>query len=50
MGRVSTVKDTTDAVLYLTDDATVTGLILYVGGGAQLGRCYLNGAFDQSYT
>src|SRR5215831_164844 len=36
MGRPSTVKDITDAVLYLTDAATVT--ILYVDGGAHFGR------------
>src|SRR5262249_51455215 len=34
MGRPSTVKDITDAVLYLTDAVTVTGHILYVDGGA----------------
>ena len=33
MGRVSTVKDIADAVMYLTDAATVTGDILYVDGG-----------------
>jgi NAD(P)-dependent dehydrogenase (short-subunit alcohol dehydrogenase family) len=38
MGRVSTVKDITDAVMYLTDAATVTGQILYVDGGAHSGR------------
>ncbi len=38
MGRPSTVKDITDAVMYLTDAATVTGDILYVDGGAHLGR------------
>jgi NAD(P)-dependent dehydrogenase (short-subunit alcohol dehydrogenase family) len=38
MGRVSTVKDITDAVMYLTDAATVTGGILYVDGGAHFGR------------
>ncbi len=38
MGRPSTVKDVTDAVLYLTDAATVTGQILYVDGGAHFGR------------
>ena len=38
MGRVSTVKDITDAVMYLTDAATVTGDILYVDGGAHFGR------------
>ena len=38
MGRPSTVKDVTDAVMYLTDAATVTGDILYVDGGAHFGR------------
>jgi NAD(P)-dependent dehydrogenase (short-subunit alcohol dehydrogenase family) len=38
MGRVSTVQDITDAVMYLTDAATVTGDILYVDGGAHFGR------------
>jgi NAD(P)-dependent dehydrogenase (short-subunit alcohol dehydrogenase family) len=38
MGRPSTVKDITDAVMYLIDAATVTGDILYVDGGAHLGR------------
>src|SRR5436853_4463216 len=38
MGGVSTVKDLTDAVMYLTDAATVTGQILYVDGGAHFGR------------
>jgi NAD(P)-dependent dehydrogenase (short-subunit alcohol dehydrogenase family) len=38
MGRPSTVKDITDAVLYLTDAATVTGDILYVDGGGHFGR------------
>src|SRR5882757_9718336 len=38
MGRPSMVKDITDAVLYLTDAATVTGDILYVDGGAHFGR------------
>jgi NAD(P)-dependent dehydrogenase (short-subunit alcohol dehydrogenase family) len=38
MGRPSTVKDIVDAVLYLTDAATVTGNILYVDGGAHFGR------------
>src|SRR6476660_3885342 len=44
MGRVSTVKDITDAVMYLTDAATVTGDILYVDGGAHFGRWYLKGS------
>src|SRR3954470_2823098 len=38
MGRTSTVKDITDAVLYLTDATTVTGQTLYVDGGAHFGR------------
>jgi NAD(P)-dependent dehydrogenase (short-subunit alcohol dehydrogenase family) len=38
MGRPSTVQDIADAVVYLTDAATVTGQILYVDGGAHFGR------------
>ena len=38
MGRPSTVQDITDAVMYLTDAATVTGHILYVDGGSHFGR------------
>jgi NAD(P)-dependent dehydrogenase (short-subunit alcohol dehydrogenase family) len=38
MGRPSTIKDIADAVLFLTDAATVTGHILYVDGGAHFGR------------
>jgi NAD(P)-dependent dehydrogenase (short-subunit alcohol dehydrogenase family) len=38
MGRPSTVKDIAEAVMFLTDAATVTGHILYVDGGAHLGR------------
>jgi NAD(P)-dependent dehydrogenase (short-subunit alcohol dehydrogenase family) len=38
MGQPSTVKEITDAVMYLTDAATVTGHILYVDGGAHFGR------------
>src|SRR5262245_8923981 len=38
MGRVSTVQEIADAVLYLTDAPTVTGQILYVDGGAHFGR------------
>ena len=38
LGRPSTVKDITDAVMYVTDAATVTGDILYVDGGAHFGR------------
>jgi NAD(P)-dependent dehydrogenase (short-subunit alcohol dehydrogenase family) len=38
MGRPSTTKDISDAVMYLTDATTVTGNILYVDGGAHFGR------------
>jgi len=38
MGSLSSVKDIVDAVMYLTDAATVTGDILYVDGGAHVGR------------
>jgi NAD(P)-dependent dehydrogenase (short-subunit alcohol dehydrogenase family) len=38
MGRPSTVKDITDAVMYLTEAATVTGNTIYVDGGAHVGR------------
>jgi NAD(P)-dependent dehydrogenase (short-subunit alcohol dehydrogenase family) len=38
MGWPSTVKDITDAVMYLTDAGTVTGEILYVDGGAHFGH------------
>ena len=38
MGRPSTVEDIANAVMYLTDAATVTGQILYVDGGAHFGR------------
>jgi NAD(P)-dependent dehydrogenase (short-subunit alcohol dehydrogenase family) len=38
MGRPSTVKDIADAVMYLTDAATVTGDTLYVDGGSHFGR------------
>src|SRR5215475_6550509 len=38
MGRLSTVKDIVDAIMYLTDAATVTGQTLYVDGGAHFGR------------
>jgi NAD(P)-dependent dehydrogenase (short-subunit alcohol dehydrogenase family) len=38
MGRPSTIKDITDAVLYLTAAGTVTGDTLYVDGGAHFGR------------
>jgi NAD(P)-dependent dehydrogenase (short-subunit alcohol dehydrogenase family) len=38
MGRPSTVEDITNAVMYLSDAATVTGHILYVDGGSHVGR------------
>ena len=38
MARPSTVKDITDAVMYLTEATTVTGDILYVDGGSHVGR------------
>src|SRR5580700_1210363 len=38
MGRVSTVKEIADAVMYLTDAATITGDILYADGGAHFGH------------
>lgn len=38
MGILSSIKDIVDAVMYLTDAASVTGDILYVAGGAQFGR------------
>ena len=38
MGRPSTVRDIADAVMYLTDAATVTGHILHVDGGSHFGR------------
>ena len=38
MGQPSTVKEIADAVMYLTDAATVTGDILYVDGGAHFGH------------
>ena len=38
MGRPSTVKEITDAVMYLNEAATVTGDTLYVDGGAHVGR------------
>jgi NAD(P)-dependent dehydrogenase (short-subunit alcohol dehydrogenase family) len=38
MGRVSTVAEIADAVLFLAESATITGDILYVDGGAHFGR------------
>ena len=42
MGRPSTVKDITDAVMYLTEAATVTGDILYVDGGCSFRPLVIN--------
>ncbi len=38
MGAISSVQDIVDTVMYLTFAETVTGDILYVDGGAHLGR------------
>src|SRR5258705_4859837 len=38
MDRPSTVKNITDAVIYLTDAATVTNHILYIDNGSHVGR------------
>ncbi len=38
MGRLSSIKEIVDAVLYLTEAQTVTGEILNVDGGAHTGR------------
>lgn len=38
MGQPSSVREIADAVMYLTEAATVTGDILYVDGGAHFGR------------
>jgi NAD(P)-dependent dehydrogenase (short-subunit alcohol dehydrogenase family) len=38
MGQISTVKEITDAVMYLIEASTVTGDILYVDGGSHFGR------------
>jgi enoyl-[acyl-carrier-protein] reductase (NADH) len=38
MGRPTMVKEIADAVMFLTDSATVTGHILYVDGGAHFGH------------
>src|SRR5262245_8081060 len=50
MGRPSTVKDITDAVLYLTGAATVTGNIMNVDGGAHFGRWELERSFRHDPT
>ena len=38
MGRISTVKDIVNGVMYLIDAPTVTGQVLYIDGGAHFGR------------
>jgi NAD(P)-dependent dehydrogenase (short-subunit alcohol dehydrogenase family) len=38
MGRISTVSEIADAVMFLTESETVTGDILYVDGGSHFGR------------
>lgn len=38
MGRVSTVKEIADAVVYLTESQTITGEVLHVDGGAHRGK------------
>jgi NAD(P)-dependent dehydrogenase (short-subunit alcohol dehydrogenase family) len=37
-GRIASVQEIADAVLYLADATTVTGDVLYVDGGAHVGR------------
>jgi NAD(P)-dependent dehydrogenase (short-subunit alcohol dehydrogenase family) len=38
MGRVATVNEIADAVLYLTEAPSVTGEVLHVDGGAHRGK------------
>jgi NAD(P)-dependent dehydrogenase (short-subunit alcohol dehydrogenase family) len=38
MGRISTIRDIVDAVLYLTEAANVTGEVLRVDGGSHVGK------------
>jgi NAD(P)-dependent dehydrogenase (short-subunit alcohol dehydrogenase family) len=38
MGKIATVKDIVDAVLYLAEAGQVTGEVLHVDGGAHVGR------------
>jgi NAD(P)-dependent dehydrogenase (short-subunit alcohol dehydrogenase family) len=38
MGRISTVKDIVDAIVYLTEACQVTGEVLHVDGGAHVGK------------
>jgi NAD(P)-dependent dehydrogenase (short-subunit alcohol dehydrogenase family) len=38
MGQLSSVKDIVDAIVYLTEAAQVTGEVLHVDGGANVGK------------
>ena len=38
MGRISSVRDVVDAIVYLTDASQVTGEVLHVDGGAHVGK------------
>ncbi len=38
MGRISSVSDIVDAIVYLTEAATVTGEVLHVDGGSHAGK------------
>jgi NAD(P)-dependent dehydrogenase (short-subunit alcohol dehydrogenase family) len=38
MGRIATVQDVVDAIVYLTEAAQVTGEVLHVDGGAHVGK------------
>jgi NAD(P)-dependent dehydrogenase (short-subunit alcohol dehydrogenase family) len=38
MGKIGTVKDVVDTVLYLVQADQVTGEVLHAAGGAQIGR------------
>jgi NAD(P)-dependent dehydrogenase (short-subunit alcohol dehydrogenase family) len=38
MGRISSVRDIVDAIVYLSEAATVTGEVLHVDGGAHVGK------------
>ena len=38
MGTISTVEDIASAVVYLTEAREITGEVLYVDGGAHIGK------------
>jgi NAD(P)-dependent dehydrogenase (short-subunit alcohol dehydrogenase family) len=38
MGRISSISDIVDAVVYLTEAAAITGEVLHVDGGAHVGK------------